>query len=72
MNDGIKEAKSIVSKKDPVLEEKNRQQMLMRECISETLSDIDPTQLQHFIHVSNNLTAIIQMAFDSGKKIPLK
>lgn len=72
VNDGIKEAKSIVSKIDPVVEERNRQQMLMRDCISETLSDLNPTQLQHFIHVSNNLTAIIQMAFDSGKKIPLK
>lgn len=65
VTDGIKEATSFVMK-DPVLEAQKRQKAIMNDCISSTLSDLNPKQLEDFYYVSNNLTAIIQMAFDEG------
>lgn len=71
VKDGIKEAKSFITKKDPVLEEQKRRQTIMNDCITETLMGFDLTQLQSFVHVSNNLSAIIQQALvahEQGKQ----
>lgn len=43
-------------------QQQQRREMIMNDCITETLSDIEPEQLKNFMGVSNDLAAVIEMA----------